>query len=120
MYIIHQEPLANHTPAEALEWFESVNDEKTIAAAHAVVSNHVGALMHELDEDDPWNDEVFEAWCEVEEVIYQRIWNLLKAENDSGLANHTLSGIGTYYIVKPFMIRNGYRDSSGWWIADTE
>ena len=92
-YIIQQEPLTNHTPAEALQWFASINDEQTIAAAHAVVSNHVGSLMHELDEDDPWIEEAYDAWREVEKVIYQRIWNLLKAENDAGLAAHTLSGI---------------------------
>lgn len=120
LYIIQQEPLTNHTPAEALQWFSSIHDEKTIAAAHAVVSNHVGSLMHDLYADDPWIDEAFEAWREVEEVIYQRILNILKAENDLGLANHALSGIGTYYILKPFMLRNGYRDGNGWWIADTE
>lgn len=120
LYIIQREPLTNHTPAEALQWFASISDEQTIAAAHAVVSNHVGSLMHELDEGDPWIEEAYDAWRKVEEVIYQRIWNLLKAENDSGLAAHTLSGIGTYYTVKPFMLRNGYRDGSGWWIADTE
>ena len=119
-YIIQQEPLTNHTPAEALQWFASINDEQTIAAVYAVVSNHVGSLMHELDEDDPWIEEAYDAWREGEEGIYQRIRNLLKAENDAGLAAHTLSGIGTYYIVKPFMLRNGYRDGSGCWIADPE
>ena len=120
LYIIQQEPLTNHTPAEALQWFASITDEHIIAAAHAVVSNHVGSLMHELDEDDPRIEEAYGAWREVEEVIYQRIWNLLKSENESGMADHRLSGIGTYYIVKPFMLRNGYHDGSGWWIADSE
>ena len=120
LFIIQQEPLTNHTPAEALQWFASINDEPTIAATYAVVSDHVGSLMHELDEGDPWIEEAYDAWYEVEKAIYKRIWNLLKAENDSGLADHTLSGIGTYYIVKPFMLRNGYRDGSGWWIADSE
>ena len=120
LYIIHQEPLTNHTPAETLQWLTSVSSEKTIAAAYATVSNHVGYLMHELDEDDCWIEEAFDAWREVEEVIYQRIVNLLKAENDSGIANHTLSGIGTHYIVKPFMLRHGYRDGGGWWIEDAE
>ena len=120
LYIIQQEPLTNHTPAEALQWFASMTDEHTIAAAHAVVSNHVGSLRHELDEDDPWIEEAYDAWREVEEVIYQRIWTLLKTENDLGITNHTLSGIGTYYIAKPFMLRNGYRDGSGWWIAENE
>lgn len=118
LYILYQEPLTNHTPAEALQWLNSVSTEKAIAAAYAVVSNHVGRLTHEADEDDHWTEEAYEAWCEVEEAIYRRIWDLLKAENDSGAANHTLSGIGTHFIVKPFMLRNGYRDGSGWWIAD--
>ena len=120
LYIIQQEPLTNHTPAEALQWFASITNEHTIAAAHTVVSNHIGFLMHELDADDPWIEEAYDAWREVEEVIYQRILSILKAENDSVMADHTLSGIGTHYIVKPFMIRNGYRDGSGWWLEDTE
>ena len=120
LYIIHQEPLTNHTPTEALQWLTSVSDEMTIAAAYAVVSNHVGCLMHQLDEEDYWIEEAFEAWCEVKDVIYKRIWNLLKTENDSGTANHTLSDIGMHYIVRPFMLRNGYRDGRGWWITDAE
>ena len=120
LYIIQQEPLTNHTPAEALHWFASITSEHTIAAAHAVVSNHVGFLMHKLDADDPWIEEAYDAWREVEEVIYQRILSILKAENESVMADHILSGIGTYYIVKPFMIRNGYRDGSGWWLEGTE
>lgn len=120
LYIIQQEPLTNHTPVEALQWFETISDEQTIAAAHAVVSNHVGSLMHELVKEDPWIEDAFDAWREAEEATYQRIWSLLKAENDSGLADHTLSGIGRYCIVKPFMLRNGYRDGSGLWLADVE
>jgi len=120
LYIIQKEPLTGYTPSEALRWFASVSDEKTIAAVHAAVSNHVGSLRHELDENDPWIDEAYDAWLDVEEVTYQRIWNILKAENDSGKAKHTLSGIGKYYIVKPFMLRNGYRDGSGWWIENDE
>ena len=119
LYILHQQPLTNHTPAKALQWLNSVSTEKAIAAAYAAVSNHVGCLTHEADEDDHWVEEAYEAWCEVEEAIYRRIWDLLKTENDSGTTDHILSGIGTHFIVKPFMLRNGYRDGSGWWIADT-
>ena len=120
LYIIQKAPLTGYTPQEALRWFASVCDEKMIAAVHAVVSNHVGSLGHELDENDPWIEEAYNDWLDVEEVTYQRIWNILKAENDSGKAEHTLSGIGKYYIVKPFMLRNGYRDGSGWWIENDE
>ncbi len=116
LYIIQEKPLTNHTPAEALQWFASASAEKTIASAYAVVSNHVGRLMHQLDEDDHWIEEAYDTWREVREVIYQRIWNLLKAENESGTTSHILSGIGTHFIVKLFMLRNGYRDGSGWWI----
>lgn len=119
-YVIQKEPIAGYTPAEALKWFAAVSNEKTVAAVHAVVANHVGLLGHELDESDPWIEEAYDAWCDVENATYQRIWNILKVENDSDKANHTLSGIGAYYIVKPFMLRNGYRDGNGWWIENDE
>ena len=47
-----------------MQWLTSVSSEKTIAAAYATVSNHVGYLMHELDEDDCWIEEAFDAWQE--------------------------------------------------------
>lgn len=61
LYIIHQEPLENHTPTEALQWLNSVSTEQEIAAAYAVVSNHVGCLTHEADEDNCWAEEAYEA-----------------------------------------------------------
>lgn len=73
-----------------------------------------------MNENDQCIEEAYNAWRDLENATYQRIWNILKLENDSGKANHILSGIGTYYIVKPFMLRNGYHDGSGWWIENDE
>jgi hypothetical protein len=51
-----------------------------------------------LNENDQCIEEAYNAWRDLENATYQRIWNILKLENDSGKANHILSGIGTYYI----------------------
>lgn len=59
-------------------------------------SRHVGRVGRSVVQQDRWD-----SW----------------PENESG-SHHVLSGIGTHYIVLPFMERNGFLDGSGWWIPD--
>ena len=80
--------------------------------------------MHDLDDPDydPIHDKVkqsFAMWEELQDLLYEKIVNILRAENEAG-SHHVLSGIGTHYIVLPFMEREGFRDGSGWWIKDEE
>ena len=115
LYILQKPPLKGYTPSEAQQWLSSVTDEKTIADSYAVISNHLGVLMHELDDDDPWGDEAFYAWQEVEDELYHRILSILKAEDAEETERLVATGRGTHHVVTPFMIRNGYRDGNGWW-----
>lgn len=120
LYFLSEEPLSGFSPKETLDWFASVDNEKAIADAYAIVSNHVGSLMHELHDFDPWSYEAYDAWWDVEQVIFLRILTMLRQENERGEARHVLDGVGQYAIAVPFMRRNGYRNGSGWWWRDEE
>ena len=92
-----------------------------LAAAYADVSNKLGGLMHHLDDPDydHVHDKVeqsFAMWLDLQEILFEKIVNILQAENEKG-AHHALD-IGTHYTVLPFMEREGFRDGSGWWIYD--
>jgi len=117
-FTLHEDPLMGYTPSEVLQWLASVTDAKIIADSYAVVSNHLGMLMHEIDNDDPWGAEAFYAWQEVEDELYHQILSVLKAEDAEETERLLSAGKGTHHVVMPFMIRNGYRDGSGWWIED--
>ena len=93
-----------------------------LAATYADVSNKLGGLTHEFDDPDfaPIRDQIEQSiamWHNLEDVLYEKIVNILKAENETG-HHHVLSGIGTHYIVRPFMEREGFRDGNGWWIPE--
>lgn len=118
LFILEKEPLEGYTPTEAQQWLSSVTGEKTIAASYAVISNHLGMLMHEIDDDDPWGAEAFYAWQEVSNELYYRILSVLKAEDAEETERLLSAGKGTHHVVKPFMLRNGYRDGNGWWIEN--
>lgn len=96
--------------------------DSDLAAAYADASNKLGGLMHDLDDPDydyihEKVEQCFAMWQDLEEELYERIVSILRRENEAGSC-HVLSGIGTHYVVLPFMEKNGYRDGSGWWIAE--
>ena len=92
-----------------------------LASAYADVSNKLGGLMHELDDPDYFSvrgkvEQSFAMWQDLEEDLYDRIVSILRSENEAG-SHHILTGLGTHFVVLPFMEREGYRDGSGWWIS---
>lgn len=116
--ILTSEPLESFLPDDVKVWLEKNYSEQHLADVFAGVSNKVGWLMHESDED--WAaQEMFERWDELYEELHSKIFEILKEENISQNTNHNLEG-GTHYIVKPFMEKYGYRDGSGWWIEKEE
>lgn len=93
-----------------------------VAALYADVSNKIGGLLHHADDPDyrsQWDviDQSLAMWEELEDLLFNKIVGILGHENESG-SHHVLSGIGTHYIVLPFMERNSFLDGSGWWIPD--
>ena len=106
--------------------FERYTSDDTVATILAGVSNEVGWLMHELD--DPDNDEelvstyrsLFDSWYALERDLVAEVIRRLEEENQTTGTKYLTSGIGTHYIIKPFMERNGFIDGAGWWIKEHE
>lgn len=122
VYVLCGEPLQGYSPDDINCLITDSMTEYEIAIIQAEVHNKIGNMMHELDsvegnEYDKLKKD-FKAWENIDKKLFSMIVNILKKENETAGSNHVLSGIGTYYIVKPFMERNGYIDGSGWWVKD--
>ncbi len=115
--IIDKEPFVGYMPDDIRNWLIEHNQEADIACVMMIVHYMVGMLSHLCDEVyDPWVKYAFEEWYEIETELAEKIRDILSVENKTKGTNYTLDGVGTYYLVKPFMERNGYRDSAGWWL----
>ena len=114
--IIMKAPLNGMIPSETMEWLSADITPKLLADAYAVVDTHVWLLMHEMNSMDAWIYEAYDGWKDVEEKIRKQICSILRREKSA----HCLCGLGTHYIVKPFMERYGYQDSGGWWIKKSD
>ncbi len=116
-YIMTSEPIKDATPDDIRIYLTQNGSEKDLAAAFARVHNQTAWLAHDLDdEENPCPREVYDRWRALECELCERIINILKKENEVYGTEYATSGIGTYYIIQPFMERNGYRDGAGWWI----
>ena len=119
--ILTTEPFVGFMPADLRNWLQQNSKDEDLAVAMVEVHNHVGCLGHELDEsDDRWLTYAFEEWWSLEKEICEMITSSMRQANLSGEANYDLEQKGLYYLVKPFMEKNGYRDGSGWWIAEND
>ena len=118
--ILFSEPLEGFMPDDIRQWLSDHDNEHGLAVATARVHNKVGWLHHDLNDPDiPYTLEiraVFDEWYSFEKELYERIITILRAENASGKANHTITEKGLHYVILPFMERNGFRDGSGWWV----
>lgn len=120
------EPLDGFSPTQVRSMFERYTSDDTVATILAGVSNEVGWLMHELD--DPDNDEelvstyrsLFDSWYALERDLVAEVIRRLEEENQTTGTKYLTTGIGTHYIIKPFMERNGFIDGAGWWIKEHE
>ena len=114
--VLEQEPFLGFMPQDVHDWIITHRNEQDIADAYAAVYRQVNCLMHLEDEiDDPWVGVAYDNWKAVLEEIHEIIVATLAEDNRTKGTNYPLSGIGTYYVVKPFMERNGYHDGRGWW-----
>lgn len=119
--ILTTEPFVGFMPADLRNWLQRNSKDEDLAVAMTEVHNHVGCLGHELDEsDDRWLTYVFEEWWALEKEICEMITGSMRQANLSGEANYDLEQSELYYLVKPFMEKNGYRDGHGWWIAEND
>ena len=123
---LFNEPLEGFSPVQVRDMFERYTSDDTVATILAGVSNQVGWLMHELDDPDNDNESVsayrsvFHSWYALEQDLVKDVIRRLEEENQTTGSKYVTAGIGTHYIIKPFMERNGFVDGAGWWIKENE
>lgn len=122
--IMASEPLKGCTPDQMREMASKYDSDEALAAIYASVSNKTGWIGHDIGE--PENDEEtnnrlkkeLDEWWMLEKELYTEIVSRLQKENAEKGTTHITSGKGMWYIVKPFMERNGFRDGAGWWVDE--
>ena len=122
--IMASEPLKGYTPDQMREMASKYDSDEALAAVYASVSNKTGWIGHDIGE--PENDEEtnnrlkkeLDEWWKLEKELYAEIVSRLQKENAEKGTTYITSGKGMWYIVKPFMERNGFRDGAGWWVDE--
>ncbi len=95
------------------------DSEETLAAVYAYVSNKTIWIYYKHDEEEEWPPEVeqeCDVWEQLEEELRARIFQILKNENEVEYERTVNEKRGYHNIIKPFMLRNGFRDGRGWWV----
>lgn len=103
-------------PDDVREWLSGHREEPALAYCYAFADNQWGSTEHEasdpVDSQNPYPDELCDAWFELTVELFGRIDAILESEG-------VRSGEeGMCYRVAPFMARNGYSDGCGWWVAE--
>ena len=112
MLVLTKEPFAGYMPKDVTKLIDGEMSEETLATLFARVSNKTGILFCELDEEDQWARYAFHEWEEVHDQLMEKIFEILIGE---GLVKE-VPLTGKYYVLMPFMERNGYHCPSGWWV----
>lgn len=111
--ILTVEPFVGAMPQDIRALAEQGLTDQQLAQIFAIVANHAGNLMCDLqDSRDQWLSHAFYQWDEVESLLLGMILDRLILEGNLSEKPKT----GTHYAIIPFMLRNGYRNGSGWWL----
>lgn len=113
LYVLREEPFDGFFPQDLFQWLKTDVSDKQLAEAYAIVNCHCSALMLLKADDDPWGDQAFYDWRDVESEIVAMI---LKRTKESGIPLPEKKG--THYLVTPFMEKQGYKDYSGNWCKE--
>ena len=118
IFVMASERLEGYSADDYSELCNSTLNEAELAILYAEASNKTGWLMHDLDDEeaDINTERVYREWCAIEEELRSRIISIIEQENPEEISSQISSGQGYYYIVEPFMLRNGFVDGNGWWI----
>lgn len=114
LYILREEPFVGFFPQDLLQWLKTEITDDQLAEAYTIVHNHCSTIMMFSTDNDPWEDQAFYDWWDVEDEIIAIITKRMK---ETGISFP--EGRGTHYLVAPFMEAHGYRDSYGTWHKKT-
>ena len=117
LLVIDHGPFTGFTPGDFRCWLSEHTQEGDIALAMKYVSEKASILLAYSDFTyDSWMDYAIDEWDELLLELVEQIKSILSHDNRTDNTGYQLDGKGWYYIIKPFMERNGYRDGNGWWI----
>lgn len=122
IFVMASEPLVGYSAEDFKKLCNGTLSEVELAVLYAGAFNKAGWLMHDLDDEDADinTEREYKKWSTIEEELRCRIIAILERENPEKIRSQLSSGQGYYYIVKPFMLRNGFVDGNGWWIKNDE
>ena len=90
------------------------------------LKTYIDEKLAELDdrykrkEDCEHDRSAVDSWYTLERYLVAEVIRRLEEENQTKGTTYLTTGIGTHYIIKPFMERNGFVDGAGWWIKEHE
>ena len=114
MTILTAEPLKDWEPNDVRNWLKKNTEQCDLAAAMSMVWNKTGWLHHGLDDDPPTvTKRDYCKWRKLEEELFHMILATLESEIGTRI---DLADTGWIRAIAPFMERNGFFNSGGWWI----
>ena len=117
-FVMCSEPSPDLTVEMVEEAIDKIETELDLAALFATVENK--AWWIEDDEYD-YNEGILEykqakekidLWFGLADILRNKIFDILRAEGIEIPKTKQIT------VLDPFMKRNGYKDSQGWWIKD--
>ena len=114
--IMASEPCPNVTPEDIRSQFHGCLSEQNLADAFAICSNKfwwVEDNVYDYEEGTPEHKQaqaITDEWCELMEHYEEQIFCILRSEGVE------IPDTGRIAVLIPFMERNGYYDSNGWWM----
>lgn len=114
------EPTPEVSIEQARQRYSVINNEGELAQIYAVVENKAWWYADEIYDYENGSIEyersvrIMDEWFEFAEEIRKDIFKILRSEGIE------IPDTGQITVLRPFMLRNGYYDGDGWWIAKTE
>ena len=116
MFVMAKEPVPNMSAAEVKAYFDDKHTEKDLADAYAIAHNKFWWVEdNEYDCEEGTSEHkaacaITDEWCALMHEYKARIFDILASEGV------VIPATGQIQVLAPFMSRNGYVDSNGWWI----
>lgn len=98
LYALRKEPFIGFFPQDLLQWIKGNPSDRQIAEAYTIVNEHCTELMHIMEVNDTWRNQVYQDWYEIEQELIVLIIRRMKA-----LGTPMPDKGGTYYIAKAYM-----------------
>lgn len=115
--VLLTEPAPEVTIETARKNYYLIENESDLAKIYAVVENKAWWYADEIYDYEEGSMEyeraiyIMNEWFELAKEIKNDIFKILSSEGVK------IPDTGQITVLRPFMLRNGYYDGDGWWIA---